>query len=181
MMATPGEEVGMQNMRLADFDATSDWPLRGPMSWAAQPSVTDNTRLGPFADYNYFKPAPNIATYNVALASADPASLWGFYRTLLNLRKTNSALQEGSFRLVKTTNNTLVFERADAQQSVVLVINYGSTGESLQIATLPAGVTYVNLFNYQASLAPLQTPSNGAAITLAAPARSIQAFSRALP
>ena len=168
-----GEEIGMRSMPLADFDSTSDWPLRGPMSWASQPSVTDNTRLGPFADLHYFRPAPNIATHNVSLASSDPNSLWSFYKQLLTLRRNTTAVHNGSFRIVATTSSSLVYERGSATESVLVVINYGPSAEALNLTALTPGLRYESVVTHGASATTLDVPASGSA-TLDAPARSVR-------
>lgn len=174
-----GEEIGMSDMPLASFDAGSDWPLRGPMSWGMQPSVTENTRVGPYA--GYFRAAPNIATHNVQLASADSTSLWHFYRTLLNLRKASPALSEGSFRIVASGTGGLVFERRTASQSVLVAINYGAAGETLALPQLTPGLHYVSQVAQGASASTLDVPADGSSASLALPARSAQVFQVALP
>jgi hypothetical protein len=56
-------------MPLRNFDKL-DWKLRGPMSWDTKPSVTRNT-----GRCQLLQSAPNIATHNVARASADPLAV----------------------------------------------------------------------------------------------------------
>lgn len=174
-----GEEVGMRGMPVSGSDPASDWPLRGPMSWDDQPTVTRNTRIGPYG--NYFAPAPNIATHNVALASAEANSLWRFYRTLLTLRQQSPALRGGSYRLLQATSHSLAYERRSADESVVVVLNYGNADEALSLAVLPPGLAYTSVAGAPATTATtLQVPADGSAATLTAPARSVQVFKGAL-
>jgi hypothetical protein len=170
-----GEEVGMKTMPLGNFPAGSDWPQRGPMSWDMQPSVTDNAKSGDFADLDLFKAAPNIATHNVALQSADPQSLWSFYRTLLNLRKNSPALQSGNYVLVKTGATSLVFERRLNTQRMLVAINYGTAAEPLALTGLSAQASYASVLAYHAGASTLPTTVVGAA-SLILPPQSVQVF-----
>ncbi len=171
-----GEEVGMRNLPLdaSGFDGTTDWPLRGPMSWAASPSVTDNTRQGPFADFNYFQPAPNIASHNVLLASGDSASLWHFYRSLLNLRRASPALREGELQVLAAAGASLVYERRSGAERVLVVINYGSADATLSLSGLPAGLRYDAVLAHGTAPADWATPVDGSAASVSAPARSMR-------
>ena len=172
-----GEEVGMQSMvREGNINRYEDRAQRGPMSWASQPSVTDNTRIGYFENDDYYLPAPNIATHNVALASADPQSIWHFYKHLLRLRKLSSALREGDFNVVGVGLGSIAYERRSATESVVTVINYGKQEEVLGISNLPPGVTYTSQLAYGTGAHFLATGSGATSVSISVPPRSIQVF-----
>ena len=173
-----GEEVGMRGMPLADFDAGSDWPLRGPMSWAAQPTVTRNTRVGP---YDYFQPAPNIGERNVAQAAQDSASLWSFYRRLLTLRRDTPALREGDFNLLAVGATALAYERRLGNESVIVAINYGSVASALSLPALVSGRHYASELAQGANAVALDTAASGASTGLSLPGRSAQVFRATLP
>ena len=169
-----GEEIGMADQ--SGFDAQSDWPLGGPMSWGQAPTVTITTNTG--AVPNYFKPAPNIATHNVATELADPNSLLKFYTTLLNARQNHEALSLGTYKLVKQTSNGFVFLRTSTTESVLVALNYGTVATSVPMQ-LEANTTYTPLLAYNVTTGNLVTNAQGtfAQSGLAMPAQSVQVFS----
>jgi glycosidase len=174
-----GEEVGMQSMvREGNINRYEDRAQRGPMSWSTQPSVTDNTRIGYFANDNYYRPAPNVATHNVERASGDPQSIWSFYKHLLHLRQSSSALSDGDFNVVAKGQGSIAYERRSATESVVVVINFGKQEEALSLSSLPAGITYTTKLAYgDGPRTPmLASDANVSPISITSPARSIQIF-----
>jgi len=172
-----GEEVGMQSMvREGNINRYEDRAQRGPMSWSPQPSVTDNTRVGYFENDDYYQPAPNAATHNVAAASADPQSIWHFYRHLLRLRQSSSALRDGDFNVVAKGQGSIAYERRSATESVVVVINFGKQDEVLALTALPSGATYTSQLAYGAGAPVLATGETATPVSVGSPARSIQVF-----
>lgn len=174
-----GEEIGMMNMPLSQFDSTSDWPLRGPMSWSATPSVTDNTRLGEFAGLDIFSTAPNAATHNVGLQQANPDSLMNFYRALLTLRKNSPALRAGNYSLINSGTSSLVFERRTSLERVLVALNYGKASQTLNLTQLAHSTQYSSALAYGATARTIATAADGSA-SLVLPPQSVQVFRTAV-
>jgi alpha-amylase len=111
-----GEEVGLQN----GSSDTDDRLKRTPMPWdASSPGggFTTGTPWFPFA--------PGRETANVAVQSADPASLLSRYRALIRAHHASVALQKGDLRLVTAGGGGHVFAffRATAEEQVLVVHN----------------------------------------------------------
>lgn len=124
-----GEEVGMSNTTAyGDQDAK----LRTPMSWSADATTAGFTTGTPFR-----KPADNIATHNVAVEQGKPGSLLAFYKTLINLRKSDPALSMGLYQMIPvgtSTGNQLAFVRRYGEKATLVVINYENTAVSLSLS-----------------------------------------------
>jgi len=69
---------------------------------------------------------------SVAEEERDPASLLNHYRRLLKLRAAHPALRTGAQRVVATTDNFLVIERAGGKEKLLIVANLsGKSAEYL--------------------------------------------------
>jgi len=101
-----GEEIGMKEAKLKRSEIKDPvglkwYPLyqgrdgcRTPMQWTAG-------RNAGFTEAEPWLPVgPEVDQRNVATQDQDPASLLNFYRLMLNLRRSNSALQLGTYASV---------------------------------------------------------------------------------
>jgi len=101
-----GEEIGMKEAKLKRSEIKDPvglkwYPLyqgrdrcRTPMQWTAG-------RNAGFTEAEPWLPVgPEVDQRNVATQNQDPASLINFYRQMLNLRRSNPALQSGSYSSV---------------------------------------------------------------------------------
>ena len=80
--------------------------------------------------------APDVETRNVAAQDADPASVLSTYRKLLWLRRRHPALQVGRYRRLRGTSRDLyAYERATADQSIIVAINLGPKATPLRVRT----------------------------------------------
>lgn len=106
-----GEEIGMQGVK-------PDEDIRRPMQW------TGEVNAGFTSGTPWRAPGENYAQSNVAVESADPASLLSFYRTLIKLRSQHPVLKDGALSLV-STDNTAVYSslRVDDHETILTVIN----------------------------------------------------------
>jgi glycosidase len=176
-----GEEIGMAEIALAD--PLTDYHQRGAMSWTADPGNAGFSSLpqldGPRAvsdpAYKYLKPAPNVATANVAAETADPGSLLSHYRALIALRNAHAALSRGSYRLLASDGASMVFSRGHADEEVIVAINYQRTGALIAVQGIAGGAAYAPLFAYGTAPATLTADASGTA-SLAMPAQSVQVF-----
>lgn len=106
-----GEEIGMTGNK-------PDPRLRTPMQWTADPSgFTSGAPWEPFQD--------DLATVNVAAQEADPTSLLYHYRGLIQLHAANTALSHGDCLVLDSPSQVTAFVRQSAEQSVLVVINFG--------------------------------------------------------
>jgi alpha-glucosidase len=136
-----GEEIGMRDIKLKrneilDPPGKKYWPIykgrdgcRSPMQW--------NSSVN--AGFSKAKPwlpvHPNFSYRNVNAQSADEESLLNFYRKLIFLRKSTSALRNGSFTVVpQVSSNVLVYLRQDEANQMLVALNFS---RSNQLISLP--------------------------------------------
>ena len=122
-----GEEIGM----------TGDKPdprLRTPMQWTGGP------RAG-FSTAPVWEPLqPDSVTANVAVQSADTASLLHHYRRLVHLRASSRALGSGELvPLVASDSSVAAYLRRDAGRSVLVVANLSRSPRAGVSVSAPAG------------------------------------------
>jgi alpha-amylase len=176
-----GEEIGMAEIPLAD--PATDYHQRGAMSWTADPgnagfssmAALDGPRAVTDPAYKYLKPAPNVATANVAAETADPASLLSHYRALIALRNAHAALSRGSYHVLASNGASLVFSRGHADEEILVAINYQRGNTLVALQGLVGGAKYVSLFAYGTAPTALTTSASGNA-ELDLPAQSVQVF-----
>lgn len=73
-----------------------------------------------------------------------------FYKTLLNLRKTNSALAaNASFKKIRTTNDATIyaFERNHGKNKVLVVLNLSNQTQHFSWLTMPSSKSWKNVFS----------------------------------
>ena len=61
-----------------------------------------------------------------------------FYAAMLRLRNTHSSIATGRYVAPRVDGRTMSFQRVDAREHTVVVINYGETAGGARIAGLPA-------------------------------------------
>jgi alpha-glucosidase len=142
-----GEELGMQNYGPLRKEDVKDpigvlgWPKekgrdgeRTPMQWTA----------GANAGFSTGKPwlpvAPSATTRNVETESKDPKSMLAFYRRLLGLRKTESALRDGTYVAMGNDPNVLAYLRRSKDDAVIVVLNVSATPQTLSVELAPQGL-----------------------------------------
>ena len=113
-----GEEIGMAGGREIVTDYRD--AARTPMHWDDSAFAGFST-VAPWIDL-----APNFLTHNVVVEDAEPNSLLNHYRRIIAVRNANPALQTGVFEPLATGGAmTYAFFRADAEQEVLVVLNFG--------------------------------------------------------
>jgi alpha-glucosidase len=60
---------------------------------------------------------------NVRDQGADPASVLSFYRALIRLRSTNTALQQGRYRTLRSHPDVFAYVRQSSTQDLVIALN----------------------------------------------------------
>jgi alpha-glucosidase len=67
----------------------------------------------------------DVATRNVEVQRADPASLLSLYRRLIAVRRAHPALVIGSYRRIKAERGLLTFLRSQDDESLLVALNLG--------------------------------------------------------
>lgn len=97
---------------------------RTPMQWDGGPNAGFSSN--PFAK-PWLNISPSYESVNVKKEKADPDSLWNCYRQLIHLRRENSALQRGTFKLIpvgKLGKNCLAYRRIYQDQEIFVYLNF---------------------------------------------------------
>lgn len=130
-----GEELGMANAAtIAD-----DGKLRSPMSWAP-----DSARAGFTTGAPYRALSANVSTHNAQTELAEPASLLAHYRSLLALRNASPALARGSYEQAFVSGAVMGYQRVLGAARSLVLINYGNSEATLDVAALPANADLSN-------------------------------------
>jgi len=144
-----GEELGMKTTPPTRREDVKDpigklgWPKekgrdgeRTPMQW--------NTGVN--AGFSEAKPwlpvPPTYKTHNVASESANPDSILAFYKKLLALRHTNSALLDGKYvPLNENDPNVLSYLRQYKDQTVLVALNMSGKAQEVPFDLAKYGIT----------------------------------------
>lgn len=177
-----GEEIGMENYpfkSIAELQDTSSrsiyavlrhyhmprtWAFqiammvcrdhaRTPMQWDPSDGAGFTSGIRPWRPIN-----PNHATINVAAEKDDAGSLYNYYRNLINLRNSHTALRDGELIIIPASNNVLAFRRTDETTQYEIIINLSP---KQQRYSLPEGeYVFGNYGDYSATrytLRPYET------------------------
>ncbi len=130
-----GEEIGMAGTLCADGTRDcGDRPLRGPMSWTADPRTAGFTSGQPFR-----APAANVATANVEQGLAEPNSLLETYRGLIRLRNQRPSLNQGRVLRSVAQGSVLLLEREAGGERTLVAINFGAQPGAWSLEPGPLG------------------------------------------
>ena len=144
--ATPllyyGEEIGMRTTPPVRKEDVQDpigklgWPEekgrdgeRTPMQWDSSKDAGFST-----AEHPWLPVPPSASTYNVEVESKEPDSLLSFYRRLIELRRSEVALRNGSYVAVDPDNpKVLAYLRKNpgSGDSVLVVLNMSGEAQKL--------------------------------------------------
>jgi alpha-glucosidase len=140
-----GEEIGMTDVSIPPERVQDPWernvpglgrdPQRTPMQWNA------TTHAGFSTVEPWLPVAADHATINVAAQATDPCSMLALYRALIQLRRAESALSIGGYRLVSADENVLAYERHHEGRRLLIALNLGDADQAvahLQAATILA-------------------------------------------
>jgi alpha-glucosidase len=151
-----GEEIGLGDIEvprreIIDPPARRYWPLplwwnrdgcRAPLPW------TDGPNGGFTTGRPWLRPAPDVATRNVARQAADPTSVLATYRALIALRRRLPALQAGSFRwVIRARDDILAYRRDLSGEAVLVAINLGRREVALKLEGADAGLAWEARFS----------------------------------
>jgi alpha-glucosidase len=141
-----GDEIGMPTTPPTRVEDVKDpvgrtgWPKdkgrdgeRTPMQW-------DGAKNAGFSSANktWLPVAPDYKTVNVQAESADPNSMLNWYKKLINLRKTNDALNSGSFKMLNPDDkNVLTYLReAENGKKVVVALNFSPEPQKVSLKSV---------------------------------------------
>jgi alpha-glucosidase len=143
--ATPllyyGQEIGMRTTPPERKEDVQDpigkigWPKekgrdgeRTPMQWDSSKNAGFTTSNHPWLPI-----PPSSTTYNVEVESKQPNSILSFYRRLVELRRTQPALKQGTYETLDKENPSVLsyLRKMDGGESVLVVLNM--TGETQNV------------------------------------------------
>jgi len=139
-----GEEIGMRDISLKrneilDPPGKKYWPFykgrdgcRSPMQW------DDSTNAG-FSPAKPWLPVhSNHRFRNVEAQQSDPNSILNFTRSIIKLRRKNSALHQGDFTLLTTQpKDALAYLRQTPEQTILVALNFKDRPTAFD--SIPAG------------------------------------------
>ena len=128
-----GDELGLTNVDIPPERVRDPWelrvpgfgfgrdPVRTPMPW-------DNTRHGGFTNSEPWLPLnSDIGAKNVETQRGDPKSLLRLVRDLIALRRRTPALSVGSYGIIESRGDVLVYERLWGGQRLTVFLNFAAT------------------------------------------------------
>ena len=131
-----GDELGIGRVVIPHELAQDPWeknepghgrdPSRTPFQWDSSANAGFTT------GHPWLPLSPDYATRNASLLKEEPGSILLFYQALIALRRERPALSGGSYALVSTVEDVLIFERRQGGQSVLVVLNFGGTEHELE-------------------------------------------------
>lgn len=150
-----GDELGMTDVPIPPELVQDPWernvpgrgfgrdPVRTPMAWDSTPhhGFTTGAPWLPFG--------PDAETGNVAVQRADPASMWRLHQRLLELRRSEPALQRGTMHDVTAADGVLHYERRAEGRRLVVALDVDggggpvpphAVGGEVLLSTRPDGV-----------------------------------------
>ncbi len=134
-----GEELGLRegkipHAEIVDPPGRKYWPIykgrdgcRTPLPWNVTPNAGFSTGK-PWLWVN-----PDYARVNVESERADPHSLLNYYRQLIAVRRASPALQQGVYRALNSSDDVYAYERAAADQRLLIALNFSSRPASIQL------------------------------------------------
>ncbi len=75
----------------------------------------------------------DYAHVNVDSERRDPNSLLNYYRQLIALRRASPALQQGTYRALSQPGEVYAYERATANQRLLIALNFSSRPAQLKL------------------------------------------------
>ena len=143
-----GEELGMQDGRIAPEEIQDPWernapglglgrdPVRTPIRWSV-------SAHGGFTAGNPWLPVDTSAAASVCQQQANPGSSLSLYRQLLRLRKAEPALSMGSYVEVAHSELVLIYDRQYEHRRLQVALNMSDKVQALP-SGLPAGKTLIS-------------------------------------
>jgi alpha-glucosidase len=136
-----GEELGMENHDPVRKEDVKDplgqqgWPEQKGRDGERTPMQWDATLNAGFTQGTpWLQVDPRYTTFNVESESKDPRSILNFYRSVLALRRSSSALREGDYiPLAQDDPNILAYLRGSGKETILVALNFSKSAESLDL------------------------------------------------
>jgi alpha-glucosidase len=144
-----GDEIGMKTtpperkQDVKDPIGVTGWPKekgrdgeRTPMQWDAGANAG-------FTNGSPWLPVPpRAAAINVAAQKSDPVSLFAWYQSLIRLKKTVPAFENGANIMLDTENNKVFswMRQAPGAPQVVVSVNFTAEPQTVNLASGGAGI-----------------------------------------
>jgi alpha-glucosidase len=136
-----GEEIGMKTTpptRVKDVKdpiGRTGWPKEKGRDGERTPMQWNQSENAGFTTGTPWLPVPETyKTHNVAAESKDPNSILEFYKKVLRLRHTNSALLNGKYMAINEDDpNVLSYLRVNGSQGVVVALNMSNRTQNLSL------------------------------------------------
>lgn len=129
-----GDEIGMIDVEIPPSQVRDPWelhepgrglgrdPARTPMQWDGSPGAG-------FTDGEPWLPvAPDSSTRNVAAQREDPESMYGLYRRLLAVRRTEPALAIGAVECIGAARGVVTYVRHLDGRRIQVVLDLDGAG-----------------------------------------------------
>ncbi len=148
-----GEEIGMTNNDPTRREDVKDpigrrgWPReigrdgeRTPMQWTNGPNAGFQAGA-PRHDAPWLPVPASAAVYNVRSERRDPSSVFSLYRAVLQLRRREPALREGSYTALDTANaDVMSYLRRRGDAAILVSINMSAAPRTLAFDLAPQGL-----------------------------------------
>ena len=127
-----GEELGMEQVAIAAKDVRDPFELRVPGQGLGRdgcrtPMQWDDTQYAGFSTAKPWLPLSDGANVeNVEQQKADACSIYWLYRKLIALRKSQPALQLGSYQPLVASGDLLLYVRELAENRIFVALNLGA-------------------------------------------------------
>ncbi len=156
-----GEEIGMKNSVINYSDIKDPlgkqfWPFYNGRDGARTPMQWNSDKYAGFSTAKPWLPVnANYNNINVDNEQNDNNSIYFVYHTLINLRKSNQALQKGDFKSLKRgKKGIMAYSRSFEDTTFIVVVNFTPNPEKVKLykrneleilfSTHPVSNTFVN-------------------------------------
>ncbi len=117
-------------------------PSRTPMLW-------DASAYSGFSTVEPWLPVePNFRALNVATQTDDPSSVLSLYKALLDLRRSNAALNIGSYKQINTQSDVFAFIRQDGEKRILVALNFTAADAVVDLGALRGTVLLTSLMDH---------------------------------
>ncbi|PNG27351.1 alpha-amylase family glycosyl hydrolase [Methylocella silvestris] len=127
-----GDELGIGHVDIPPPRIRDPWALREPSLPVGRDSVRTPMQWNRSANAGFstgepwLPLTPDWSERNVERFEKDPASLLNLTRMLLDYRRAHRSLSLGSWRLVESGSDVLVFERRSGEERTIVALNLGA-------------------------------------------------------
>ncbi len=178
-----GQEIGMRNAHFKNIDETEDVEsknifriskkipfigkrirnviLEVSRDNARTPMIWDNSTYGGFSNVKpWIRVNPDKDIVNVKHSLEDKDSLYYFYKKLIDFRKDNDTIINGSYRMLKEHNpNIFAYVREDEQYRIIVISSFSKKEIkcSLLNQLKDEDIVISNFENHKEKLQPFET------------------------